>query len=146
MIMSTQTIRLLIAGALLLHGLGHGGAVGALIYIAKSPHSSAGDWKAAHSWLFPSLNPSTAMTIAIIFWILSMIGFVAAAMSFWGILVPGELWRQLALVSAVISAVGILLFLGNWPTFNTLAAQAMNLAVLVTQLWTHWPPQEMFGK
>jgi hypothetical protein len=144
--MSNQTMRLLIAGALLLHGLGHGGAVGALIYIAKSPGSSAGDWKVARSWLFPSLNPSTALTIAIIFWILSMLGFVAAAMSFWGILVPGELWRQLALVSSVISGLGIVLFLGNWPTFNTIAAQAMNVAVLVTQLFTHWPPQDMFGK
>jgi hypothetical protein len=135
--MSNQTMRLLIAGALLLHGLGHCGAVGALIYIAKSPGSSAGDWKAARSWLFPSLNPSTALTIAIIFWVLSMLGFVAASMSFWGILVPGELWRQLATVSSVISGLGIVLFLGNWPTFNTIAAQAVNVAVLVTQLFTH---------
>jgi hypothetical protein len=75
-----------------------------------------------------------------------MLGFVAASMSFWGILVPGELWRQLATVSSVISGLGIVLFLGNWPTFNTIAAQAVNVAVLVTQLFTHWPPQDMFGK
>lgn len=144
--MSTSTIRLLIAGALLLHGLGHGGAIAALIYIQKKPGSSSGDWKTAHSWLLPSLDPKIAQTIAIIFWVLSLIGFVAASLSFWGILVPGELWRQLAMVSAIISTAGILLFLGNWPAFNTLAALAMNIAVLVTQLWTHWPPQEMFGK
>jgi len=30
--------------------------------------------------------------------------------------------------------------------FNTLAALAMNIAVLVTQLWAHWPPFAMFGR
>jgi hypothetical protein len=144
--MSDQTIKLLIAGALLLHGLGHGGALGALIWLAKKPGTSTGGWKPARSWLFPNLDPSTARTIASIFWVLSLLGFVAAALSFWGILVPGDLWRQLALVSAVVSGVGIVLFIGNWPTFNTIAALAMNVAVLVTQLFTHWPPQEMFGK
>ncbi len=41
---------------------------------------------------------------------------------------------------------GIALFFGTWPTFNTLAALGMNIAVLVTQLWLHWPPQAMFAK
>lgn len=36
--------------------------------------------------------------------------------------------------------------MSHWPTFNTLAALAMNTAVLVTQLWLHWPPRTMFGK
>lgn len=75
-----------------------------------------------------------------------MIGFVAAAMSFWGILVPGDAWRQLALASSIVSILGITFFFGTWPTFNTLAALAMNTAVLVTQLWLHWPPRTMFGK
>jgi hypothetical protein len=144
--MSDQTIKLLIGGVLLLHGLGHIGAFGALIYLARRPDRPAGDWKPARSWLFPSLAPETARTIASVFWVLSMLGFVAAALSFWGILVPGDLWRQLALVSAVVSGVGILLFLGTWPAFNTIAALAVNAAVLVTQIITRWPPQEMFGK
>jgi hypothetical protein len=58
-------------------------------------------------------------------------------MSFWGILVPGDLWR-IALVSSIISIVGIVLFLGNWPTFNTIAALAVNVAVIVTRCG-HWP-------
>jgi len=144
--MSAQTIRVLIAGALLLHGLGHGGAIGALIWTGRRPRTDTGGWLAARSWLFPSLPAPAATTVAGIFWILSLIGFVAAALSFWGILVPGEAWRSLALISSIVSTLGIALFLGTWPTFNTLAALGMNAAVLVTQVWLRWPPQALFDK
>ena len=36
----------------------------------------------------------------------------------------------MALVSASISLLGLLLFFGNWPAFNTIAALAMNVVVL----------------
>jgi len=142
--MSDQTIRLLIAGSLLLHGLGHFGAIMALVVQGRV--KDTGKWKRARSWLFPTLAEPAATTIAIIFWGLSLIGFVAASMSFWGVLLPGDIWRQLALVSAFISFTGIMLFLGNWPWFNTIAAQVMNIAVIMTQVWLHWPPVDMFGK
>jgi len=144
--MSDQIIKLVIAAALLLHGLGHGGALGALIWIGRSGGMDTGAWLHARSWLFPSLPAPAATTVASIFWILSLIGFVLASMSFWGILVPGEAWRQLAVTSAIVSTLGIALFFGTWPTFNTLAALGMNIAVLVALLWLHWPPQAMFGK
>lgn len=123
--MSAQTIKVLIANA-----LGY----------------PTGSWPTARSWLFPSLAAPAARTVASIFWVLSAIGFVAASMSFWGILVPGDAWRQLALASSIVSILGIALFFRPWPTFNTLAALGMNIVVLVTQLWLHWPPQAMFGK
>ena len=142
--MSPELIKILIPLVLLLHGLGHGGAIGALIAIDRG--LSGGKWLTARSWLFPNINPKAAKVIALIFWGLSLVGFVAAALSLWGILVPGELWRQLALISAFISLTGILIFWGRWPLFNTLAAQAVNLAVIVTQVWLHWPAMAMFGK
>jgi hypothetical protein len=144
--MSDQTIKILIGGALLLHGLGHGGALGALWWVRRHPGADTGGWRAARSWLFPSLPASTATTVAIIFWVLSLIGFLAAALSFWGILIPDEVWRPLSVASAIVSTLGIVLFLGTWPAFNTLAALGMNVAVLVTQLWLHWPPQAMSGR
>ena len=142
--MSPQLIKLIIPIVLLLHGLGHGGAIGALIYIDRG--QSSGKWLSARSWLFPNLTPQIAKVIAITFWVLSLLGFVAAALSFWGILIPGELWRPLALIFAFVSFIGIVLFWGRWPMFNTLAAQVVNLAVIITQLWLHWPAMEMFGK
>jgi hypothetical protein len=142
--MSPELIKILIPLVLLLHGLGHGGAIGALIAIDRG--LSGGKWLSARSWLFPNINPRTAKMIALIFWALSLVGFVAAALSFWGIVVPGDFWRQLALISAFVSFTGIIIFWGRWPLFNTLAAQAVNLAVIITQLWLHWPPMAMFGK
>ena len=137
--MSNQTIKIVIPVLLLLHGLGHGGAIGALIWIHYRPETDTGGWRVARSWLFASLATQAAMVIAIIFWALSAVGFVAASMSFWEILVPGEVWRQLALGSSVVSTLGLVLFLGTWPAFNTLAALAVNIAVFITQLWLHWP-------
>ena len=142
--MSTEIIKILIAGALLLHGLGHLGAI--IVLVVQRVGVSTAPWRPARSWLWPSLPASVATAVASVFWALSLIGFVAASMSFWGVLVPGDLWRQLALASSVVSIVGIVLFFGIWPLFNTFAALGMNIAVLVTQLWMHWPPPSMFGK
>jgi hypothetical protein len=142
--MSVQTIKILIAAVLLLHGLGHVGAIAALAVVARG--LPAGPWRPARSWLWPSFPPQAATAVAVVFWLLSAAGFVASAVSFWGVLIPGDLWRQLAVASSIVSIVGIALFFGIWPLFNTLAALAVNIVVLVTQLWAHWPPLSMFGK
>ena len=142
--MSDGTLRLLIGGVLLLHGLGHGGAFGALLWTRTG--KGAGGWLPARSWLFTSLSPAAARGVASVFWIASLLGFAAAALGFWGILVPDSAWRPLAVAFSVVSITGIVLFIGNWPPFNTLTALAVNLAVLITQLWMHWPPQGMFAE
>ena len=144
--MSDQTIKLIAAGALLLHGLGHGGALGALAWIQLSPGSNTGAWLAARSWLVPSLSADTATILASGFWIVSLVGFVVTAMSFWGVVVPGDVWRPLAVASAFAAAAGIVLFFGTWPMFNTLAALGMNVAVLVAVLWLRWPAEAMLGR
>jgi hypothetical protein len=143
--MSDQAIKLIAAGVLLVHGLGHGGALAALAWIRLRPGTPTGDWLAARSWLVPSLPGDTAMTLASAFWIVSLTGFVIAAMSFWGVVVPGSVWRPLAVAVALISATGIVMFFGTWPMLNTLAALGVNVAVLVAVLWLHWPPQATFG-
>lgn len=139
--MSADTARGLVFGALVIHGLGHGGALGALIWMALRPSDPTGGWQAARSWLLPALPAATATPIAGAFWIVAMVGFVVAALSFWGMGLPGDAWRSLAIGSAVVSLVGITLFFGTWPPFNTLAALAVNVAVLVSLLWLRWPAQ-----
>jgi hypothetical protein len=77
-----------------------------------------------------------------------------AALSFWGAAMPIAGWRQLAVGGAVASILGMAVFFGTWPgspdTFysllNTAVALAMNLGILGSQLWLHWPPQVMFGR
>ena len=144
--MSDQIIRLIIGGVLLVHGLGHIGPLGVYVWVKYRPGDNTSAWRPARSWLFSSLSPAAATAVASVCWALALAGFVAAALSFWGILVPGEAWRQLAVASAIPSILGIVVFFGTWPMFNTLAALAVNVAVLVTQLWLYWPPQALFGK
>ena len=78
--MSDQTLKLIITGALAVHGFGHGGAVGALAWIAARPGTDTGAWRAAQSWLLPGLSAETATVVASAFWIASLLGFVAAAL------------------------------------------------------------------
>jgi hypothetical protein len=137
--MSPETIRGLVFGALMIHGLGHGGALGALLWIAFRPGDPTGGWQAARSWLLPALPAASATMVAGTFWVVSLLGFVAAALAFWGIVLPGDLWRPLAIGSAIVSLAGITLFFGTWPPFNTVAALAVNVAVLLSLLVLRWP-------
>ena len=141
--MSDQTIKLIAAGVLLVHGLGHGGALGALAWIRIYPGTPTGGWLAARSWLVPSLAGDAATTIAAAFWIVSLVGFVIAAMSFWGVVVPDNVWRPVAVASAIVSTIGVVFFFGTWPMNYTLAALGVNVAVLVAVLWLRWSPDAM---
>jgi hypothetical protein len=123
----------------MVHGIAHIGALGALMWIGYSPGTATGGWLPARSWLFPSLSASTATALASIFWVVALLGFVVVALSFWGIRVPVRVWRPVAVVSAVVSTIGVVLFFGTWPMFNTIAALGMNVvAVLIALLWPLW--------
>jgi hypothetical protein len=134
---SDQWIRIIWFAMLLLHGLGHGGAMGALAWIAARPNSSTGSWTAATSWLLPSMTTRTAALLANAFWLVSLVGFVAAALLFW---FGNDAGPPVAIVAAVASTAGIVLFFRNWPLFNTLAALTVNVIVLVALLVLRWTP------
>ena len=70
---------------------------------------------------------------------------IAACLGFLGVLVPSDLWRSLTVGTAVVSLLGLVLFRNTWLAFNTLGAVGMNIVVLITRLWFHWPPTSMFG-
>jgi hypothetical protein len=127
---------LVVAGVLLIHGLGHAGALGALAWIGLRG-GDTGAWLPARSWLVPSMPSATV--VAAIFWTVALVGFVAASGGLWFSL--GEWWRSVAFVSAIVSLVGIVLFFGTWPMFNTVAALGVDVAVIVALLILRWPPQ-----
>ena len=68
-------------------------------------------------------------------WALATAGFVGAGLSFLGLGISVEWWRPLALVSALVSLSGLVLFLGDWPVFNTIGAVGFNLAALAALAW-----------
>ena len=138
--MSDQTLRAIVAGVLILHGLGHGGALGALLWIARFGGGKTGGWTAARSWLLPSLSSEMTALIAATLWVVSLVGFVTAGLAVVGVLVPQDLWAPLAVASAIVSTVGIVLFAGTWPLFNTVAALAVNVAVFVAVFVVRWVP------
>jgi hypothetical protein len=117
-----------------LHGLGHGGALIALAWIAARPGTDTGAWSAARSWLVPGLSGDTATVVASGFWAVSLIAFVAVGLGMAGVGVLAETWRPIAAVAAVASLTGIGLFLGTWPAFNTFAAIAVNIGILAVLL------------
>jgi hypothetical protein len=125
--MDDKFIRLLITGVLFVHGVGH----------------TLGFFVPTGIKLFSNLNEKTARTISSVFWVLSFVGFLAALLGFWGVLVPAEWWRGIAVGTAVISMMGLVLFGHNWGALNRYGAWGVNIAILVTQLWLQWPPDQM---
>ena len=150
--LSTETIKVLLAGALLVHGIAH--AIALIATFAQAIGGPSRSRVTLRSHILPALSPKTSASVAFLFWAISTISFVVAAMSFWGILALGTAWRQMATTGSIVSIVGIALYSGIWPgsptlrraMFNTLIALIMDLAILISQLWLHWPPQVMFGK
>lgn len=87
--------------------------------------------------LLPVLG-SAATPLAIGFWVVALVGFVFAALSFWGVLLPAGWWRPVGVGAAIVSLAGIGLYAGTWPVLNTLAAVAVNVAVLLAVLVFGW--------
>lgn len=149
---SPELTKVLIAGALMLHGVAHGKAFFALIGDAHR----AGDRTPVpvRSWLLPSLSPRAAALLASPFWLLSTLGFVLCSLSFWGFLEAGDIWRPLAVAGSIVSTLGIVLFSGIWPgapsrrlsTLDTVIALVLNGVILVLLVWLQWPPYSMYGK
>jgi hypothetical protein len=131
-------MRLILGAVLLVHGLGHGGAMGALWWVTARPGTETGGWDAARLWIAPAIDGSLATVIAVSFWTVALVTFVLAALGFWGVIVPAEWWRPAAVIGAVVSLVGIALFAGTWPLFNTLAAVTVNIGVLVAVFGLGW--------
>jgi hypothetical protein len=119
---------------LVLHGLGHGGAVIALAWIAARPGGETGAWSAARSWALPRLTARSATLAACAFWGTALVAFVIAGAGLAGVPGTAAVWREAAAGGAIVSLAGIGLFAGTWPVFNTLAAIIVDVAVLVVLL------------
>ena len=89
--MSDQMLKWVVGGVLMLHGLGHGGALAALAWIHFRPGTETGAWSASRAWALPTLTADTAAVIASAFWVVALVGFVVAALSVWGVFVPSGL-------------------------------------------------------
>jgi hypothetical protein len=137
-----MTLRIIIAAVLFIHGIGH--IMGVL------PALQVGDvagWN-SRSWLLTPLIGETASRIlSAVLFLMALIGFLASALALMSWLVPHEWWRTLAVVSAVISLVTVVLF---WNAFvalvpNKVGALGVDIAVLVCLLVLNWPSEADIG-
>ena len=124
-------LHLAIATVLLAHGLGH------ILFLA--PTLRLADWagQSGHSWaLAPVIGDGLARGVGAAFWATALVLFVATA---GGYLVDADWWRPVAIVAAVVSAVGIALMWNGIATSNAVFALVVDVIVLGAVLWSRSP-------
>lgn len=140
--MSPQTLRIVIPLVLILHGIGHVMGILTAVGVIKTA-----TWH-SQSWLLTQpLGDTTARTLALILWLVTVIGFVAAGAGAWGWSVTSGSWRTIAVISAILSLIALALF---WNAFavlipNKIGAIAVNIATLVAILGLSWPATEVIA-
>ncbi len=120
--MSNELIRFLVAGFLVVHGIGHAG----------------GYWFFTRSWLSPALADSPLKWLFILVWLAAMIGFVIAGV---GMFQHQIWWRTAAVVTSLVSLLVSVLFIQG-PSFNAAAA---DVVILVALLALNWPSVDVVG-
>ena len=148
--MSGIALRAIIAFVFAFHGVGHAMGIIPALGIVDAGGSSQGwlkNWS-SRSWLLTNLVGDTVSRIVcVILYLAALVGFVGAALALLGWGVPHDWWRTLAVVSAAISLVALLLF---WNALiflfpHKVGALAVNVATLVGLLVLNWPAEAHLG-
>jgi hypothetical protein len=134
--MSGSFWRSVIALVILAHGIGH------VLFLA--PCLGITQWgQSAHSWLLTNtLGDIATRVIGSLLWPVVIAGFVAAGI---GLLGQHAWWRTLAVASAGVSLLALLLFVSGSRTQPLLSAAVMDIAILVALVWIHWPSVDLVG-
>ncbi len=120
--MSNEMIRFLVAGFLVVHGIGHIG----------------GYWFFARSWLSPALADGPFKWMFILVWLAAMIGFVIAGVVMFQ---QQSWWRTAAVVTSLVSLLVSVLFIQG-PSCNAAVA---DVVILVALLAFNWPSANVVG-
>ena len=130
-------LRILIGVLFLLHGVIHG-------ILAVSPNPNAAkpvvatffsEW--ASPWLRGMLSGGTLQIIAIALAVIAGVGFFAAGLAMFDILLPHDWWRALAIASSVVSLVLCVLF---WNVY-LIVGPVVAIGIIVVVGFLHWPAE-----
>lgn len=115
----------LVVGA---HGIGH------VLFVV--PLWGGTDWgQSTTSWLLG--NASLAKGVGSVIWVAALAGFIAVAI---GIAGDSGWWRTVAIVSSLVSILGLVLFWSSPASSPAISALVFNLVVMGSLLVLHWPP------
>ena len=122
------------------HGLGHALGILAGMGITLSKRHSL------HSPIFSRLlGTKVSIILGIILLLAALVFFLATGLSLSGWFLPAHLWTPLGIIASLISLF-LLVFYWNFLPFlfpNKIGAAIINLYLIVTILWWHWP-NELF--
>lgn len=129
-------VNTIVAIFLILHGLVH--AILVMVPNPKEPGSGFATFF-SQSWLSSGLglSQSAGRSLAILLAAIATIGFIATGLALLDILVPFDWWRPLALASAVISLLLLVIF---WNTY-LIVGVLIDIAFLVALLAFNWTPE-----
>lgn len=126
-------LHIILAVVVAAHGIGH------ILFLV--PLLGLADWgQSAQSWLLGDGN--AARLIGSIIWLVAIAAFGMAAA---GLLGHQGWWRSAAIIGALISVVGLIIFWTNPATAPVISALVFNLLVLGALLILHWPSVEAVG-
>lgn len=126
-------LRIVLAFVVAAHGIGH------ILFLM--PLVSSTTWgQSAQSWVLG--GNGLAKVVGSVIWLVSLVGFWAAA---FGIFRETAWWQTVAIVSAAVSTVGLILFWTRPSTSPAISALVFNLLVLAALLIFHWPPAVQAG-
>ena len=131
-------LKVVIALILLAHGIGHSMGLLQIFKVATVNPRWHGD-----SWLLTGpAGMNLTQIVGASLWSAAIVGFAALAAVVVGWL-PEAWFGPLAIGSAAVSLVGLLLFPIAFPLFSTVGAAAVNVAVLAAVLWFQWVPSDL---
>ena len=133
--MTTNTIKLIAFLALLVHGIGHfQGVIAALGVKINNANPS-------QSWLLKGTDSSTSRIICFLLFLITGILGILTALSFKGIILPEAAWQPMAVITALLSTICLVLFPNGFALFfNKAGAILVNLFIYYSIIFNQqWP-------
>ena len=134
-------LRILIGILLLLHGVIHG-----ILAVLPNPESAEPavatfftGW--AGSWLRNLFSGGALQVIALVLAVIAGLGFIAAGLAMFDVLLPHGWWRALAIAASVVSLVLCVLF---WNTY-LIVGPVVAIGIIVVVGLLKWPAEAMLG-
>ena len=95
----------------------------------------------ASSWLRDTLSGGTLQIIAIALAVIAGLGFIAAGLAIFDVLLPHDWWRALTITSSMVSLVLCALF---WNTY-LIVGPVVAIGIIVMLGFVHWPTEAALG-